>query len=79
MWVSRSEVSARDSIHRDSDAIGAKAISASSVGRGAAAGALRTKRSFVGPGASPGSIGSHTAAGATAGSSATFRGPVRRS
>src|SRR5437870_13906201 len=79
MLVSRSEVSLRCSIHRESCVTGAKAMSASLVGSATARLALRTNRSRTGPGWSAASIGFHRVAGADAGSMETLLGPVRRS
>ena len=79
MRVSRSEVSFRPSIQRDRRHTGAKAMSSSFPGREPGSAEARTKRSRDGPTFMPGSTGSHTVAGASASSSAIFRGPVRRS
>src|SRR5512140_856791 len=54
-------------------------MSSSLAGSLPAAALLRTKRLRAGPTASPGRAGFHWLAGATVGSSATLRGPVRRS
>src|SRR5262249_12077756 len=48
-------------------------------GSGAAAPALRTNRSCVGPAGTPGIIGFQSVAGESVLSSSSFRGPVRRS
>ena len=78
MLVRRSDVSFFCSIQRDRCVTGAKAISASLAGSGGGSSWLRTKASRVGTNC-PGSTGFHRVAGATSGSSATFRGPTRRS
>src|SRR5579862_1889255 len=54
-------------------------MSASLAGTGPGSLTLRTKRSRAGPADSPGRAGFQRVAGAFAGSSATLRGPVRRS
>ena len=79
MLVSRSEVSCRVSIHRDSRVTGAKAISASFAGSGPGSLLLRTKRLRSGPAGCPGKAASQWDQGAKSGSSATLRGPTRRS
>src|SRR5438876_11161620 len=79
MFVSRSDVSFRDSIHWDSWVTGAKAIASSEDGTAALSGFDRTNRSRDGAAAIPGSIGFQSVAGASVASIATFRGPVRRS
>src|SRR4051812_18534966 len=78
MFVSRSDVSFRVSIQRDSCATGAKAIASSDEGNGSSLNE-RTKWSRVGPDVIPGSVGFHKVAGASESASETFRGPVRRS
>src|SRR5437899_2431619 len=77
MFVSRSEVMARDSIQRESSVTGAKAIASSVEGSGAPSAAVRTNRSRTGPAAIPGSSGFHSVAGASAGPIARRRGPGR--
>jgi hypothetical protein len=79
MLVRRSEVSCRDSIHRESCVTGAKAMASSDEGIGAPSAFDRTKRLRDGPAAMPGSIGFQSVAGASVGAMVTFRGPVRRS
>src|SRR5713101_2003223 len=80
MRVSRSEPSARDWIQRERSRTPAKAISSSRNGISFAIPlADLTNRSRSGPTFTPGMAGSHRLAGAIAGSSATRRGPVRRS
>ena len=79
MFVSRSDVSWRDSIQRDSCVTGAKAIASSEAGSGAPASSDRTNRSRDTGCATPGSIGFQSVAGASVAAIATFRGPVRRS
>ena len=69
----------RASIQRDSWLTGANAMSSSLAGSLFAAALLRTNRSRAGPTVSPGSAGFQWVAGATVASSATLRGPVRRS
>src|SRR5262249_22662978 len=79
MFVSRTEVSCRDSIHLDSRVTGANAMS-SSDDRSAAPSFLdRTNRSSEGAAVRPGSAGFQSVAGASVSAIATFRGPVRRS
>ena len=79
MRVRRSEVSFRVSIHRESLVTGANAMSSSFEGSGPGSPALRANRSRAGPGVWPGRMGFQTVAGASSGSRAIFRGPVRRS
>ena len=79
MFVSRCEVNLRVSIQRESCVTGANARFSSRAGSGPASDALRTNRSRSGPAFCPGSTGSHREAGASVASSATLRGPVRRS
>src|SRR5690242_5783990 len=79
MFVSRSEEIAFFSIHRDRLVTGAYAMSTSFDGSGPGSMVLRTNRSRAGAECSPGSVGFQSVAGATSGSSATFRGPTRRS
>src|SRR5581483_10573447 len=79
MFVSRVDDSFRDSIHRESFVTGANAMSASFAGSGPGSVLLRTKRSRVGPAGVGPRFGFHCVAGATVGSSAILRGPVRRS
>src|SRR5215831_4135377 len=79
MFVSRSDVSFRDSIHRDSCITGAKAMLSSVDGRGAPSAFDRTNALREGDTAIPGSIGFQSVAGASVASIATLRGPVRRS
>src|SRR5437667_11317970 len=79
MFVSRSDVSFRDSIHWDSWVTGAKAMASSEDGRAAPSGFDRTNRSPGGDAAIPGSIGFQSVAGASVAAIATFLGPVRRS
>jgi hypothetical protein len=67
------------SIQRESCETGANAMSASLAGSDVALARLRTNASRVGAGCVSMRDGIHTVAGATSGSSATFRGPVRRS
>jgi hypothetical protein len=77
--VRRSEVSFLCSIHRDSCATEAKAVSASRAGKGPGSVWVRMNRSLCGPGFWPGSEHSYRDQGATAGPNPTLRGPVRRS
>ena len=80
MFVSRSDVSLRCSIQRDSCVTGAKAMSAS-FGRQRRRRRPCCARSDRAPGpiARPRSTGFQRVAGATSASSATLRGPTRRS
>src|SRR5262245_32382355 len=80
MLVSRSDVSLFDSIHLDSCVTGANAMASSDDGSGEPSGFERTNRSRADPYAgTPGIIGSHSVAGASVATIATFLGPVRRS
>src|ERR1700676_5011472 len=79
MLVSRSDVSLRVSIHRDSRVTGANAISSSLVGSGPGSILLRTNALRAGPAGLPGSAASQWDQGASSGSSETLRGPTRRS
>src|SRR6266702_968170 len=79
MCVSRSEVSSRCSIQRESLVTGAKAMSASFEGSGPGSELVRTKRSRSAAGCWPGSTGSYRENGASGGERETLRGPVRRS
>src|SRR3954464_4902579 len=79
MSVSRSEVSCRDSIQREIFVTDANAISSSRAGREAVLPWLLINRSRCSAGLLPGNIGSQRVAGATLDSSASCRGPVRRS
>src|SRR5688572_11301455 len=80
MFVSRSDVSLRDSIHRACCATVAYAMSASFVGSGTSAAAERTKRSVASAlTLSREASGVQIVAGASVSSSASLRGPVRRS
>src|ERR1700749_3294426 len=79
MFVSRSEVSCRDSIHLDSLVTGEKAMSSSDDGSGTPSSFERMNLSGTDDNAIPGSIGFQSVAGASAASIATLRGPVRRS
>src|SRR5262245_19487338 len=79
MLVRRSDVSAFFSIHRDSCVTGANAMSASFAGSGPGSALLRANASRDGPTACPPRFGFQRVAGATPGSSATLRGPTRRS
>jgi hypothetical protein len=79
MLVSRSEVSWRFSIQRDSRVTGAKAISSSLVGSGPGSLLLRRNRLRAGPAVWPGSVASQCDQGASSVSSATLRGPTRLS
>src|SRR5258708_7698882 len=86
MFVSRSDVSFRDSIQRDSCVTGAKAIASSDDGSGALSVGDRTNRSVDGDARTlpceygfTGNIGFQIVAGKSVASSATFRGPMRRS
>jgi hypothetical protein len=72
-------VSAFCSIQRDNRVTGANAMSASLAGSGVASLVLRTTLSGAGPALLPLIRGFHWVAGAMIGSSATFRGPTRRS
>ena len=58
---------------------GANAMSASFFGSGPGSALLGTKRSRAGPGATPGIVGFQIVAGESVVSSASLRGPVRRS
>ena len=77
--VSRTELSLRCSIQRESCVTGAKAISVSPAGSGARSASLRTKRARAGPAGSPPSTGFQRVAGERAASNATFLGPTRLS
>jgi hypothetical protein len=79
MFVSRSDVSFLASIQRESCATEAKAMSASLAGSGASAAVERTKCSLVATAGSFEVSGCQTVAGARVSSSASLRGPVRRS
>src|SRR5215831_21338143 len=79
MYVRCSEVSLPCSIQRESLVTGAKAMSASFEGRGPGSELVRTKRSHDAAGRSSGSTESYREKGASVGSRATLRGPVRRS
>ena len=79
MFVSRSEVSAFCSIQRDNRVTGAYAMSASLAGNGAARPRSARTGRVSGPCARSVSTGCQRVAGETCGSSATFRGPTRRS
>src|SRR6201994_2514545 len=79
MLVSCSEVSLRVSIQRDSRVTGANAMSSSLVGSGPGSILLRTNMLRSGPAALPGSAASQWDQGANSASSATLRGPTRRS
>src|ERR1041385_4262217 len=79
MLVSRSEVSLRVWIQRESCVTGANAMSASLADSGTFVAALRTKRDLAGPDVCATADGLHTVAGERVSSSATLRGPVRRS
>src|ERR1700760_3332891 len=79
MLVSCSEVSLRVSIQRDSRVTGANAMSSSLVGTGPGSTLLRTNTLRSGPAGFPGSAASQWDQGANSGSSATLRGPTRRS
>jgi hypothetical protein len=77
MFVSRSDVTVLDWIHRDRSLIPAKAMSASRLGRGLVFGLVGMNRSWVTTIFTPGmSAGFHLLAGASASSSLTFLGPV---
>ena len=77
--MSRSDVSALDSIQRESRVTGANAMASSADGSGTPSAFDRTNRSRNGVTVMPGSIGFQIAAGASVGARAIFRGPVRRS
>src|SRR5215472_654251 len=79
MFVRRSDVSLRDSIHLDSCGTGAKAMSSSDEGKAALSGFDLTKRSCGDAIGTPGSAGFHNVAGASVASIVIFFGPVRRS
>src|SRR5919107_279592 len=79
MFVSRSEVSCRDSIHLDSRVTGANAMSSSDEGSGPPSSFERTNLSVNDGNVTDGSDGFHSVAGASVASIATLRGPVRRS
>src|SRR5579864_2808060 len=79
MFVSRVAVSCRFSIHRDSCATVAKAMSSSFAGRELGAALLLTKRSCRTTDVTPGIIGFHVVAGASPSCNCSLRGPVRRS
>src|SRR3954465_1095653 len=79
MLVSRSDVSLRDSIQRDSCVTGAYAIAASDDGIGRCSSRERTKRSLSAGTVTPGNTGFHTVPGTSLAVIATLRGPVRRS
>ncbi len=79
MRVSRSEVRARDWIQRERAGSRANAMSSSRAGTGPGAASVRTNRREAGWIVTPGIAGFQRLAGARAGSSATLRGPVRRS
>src|ERR1700736_2444763 len=79
MLVSRSEVSLRVSIQRDSRVTGAHAMSSSLAGSGPGSILLRTNTLRSGPAGLPGSAASQWDQGANSGSRATLRGPTRRS
>ena len=77
--VNRSELSAFCSIQRESLVTGENAISVSLDGNASLSPWLRTNRSRSGWLLPPMRAGRHSVAGETDGSSATLRGPVRRS
>jgi hypothetical protein len=80
MFVSRSEVSCRDSIHLDSRVTGANAMSSSDEGSGAPSSFDRTNLSVEGgDDTAPAAPGSRAWRARPPSSMATFRGPVRRS
>src|SRR5262245_30250816 len=79
MFVRRSDVIFFCSIHRDNCDTVAYAMSASLPGSGSAPTLLRTNVSRDGPTGWPLRFGFHRVAGATSASSATLRGPTRRS
>jgi hypothetical protein len=79
MLVSRSDVSLRVSIHRESRVTGANAMSASLDGSGPGSLALRMNLSRSAITFCPGRAGFHRVAGARSDSNFTFLGPVRRS
>src|SRR5216683_7989382 len=79
MLVRRSDVSLRVSIQRDSRVTGANAMSSSRAGSGPGSILLRTNRLRSGPADLPGSAASQWDQGANSASSATLRGPTRRS
>src|SRR2546429_6211988 len=74
MCVSRSEVSSRCSIQRESLVTGAKAMSASFEGSGPGSELVRTKRSRSAAGCWPGSTESYRENGASGGERETLRG-----
>src|SRR5438552_3978669 len=79
MFVSRSEVSALDSIHRESAVTGANAIASSVDGNGAPSASDRTNRPRDGTGPMPGNTGFLRVAGGSVGAIEIVLGPVRRS
>src|ERR1051326_4589704 len=80
MFVRRSDVSLRDSIHLESCVTGANAMSSSEDGSAAPSSFERTKRSIEGSAVTrPGITGFQSVAGVSVASIATLRGPVRRS
>src|SRR5215510_1683867 len=79
MFVRRSDVIFFCSIHRDNCDTVAYAMSASLPGSGSASTLLRMNVSREGPTGWPLRFGFHRVAGATSASSATLRGPTRRS
>src|SRR5215471_2183239 len=79
MFVSRSEVSCRDSIHLDCCVTGAKAMSSSEEGSALPSAFDLTKRSVADGEGIPGSIGFQSVAGTSVSARVTLRGPVRRS
>ena len=79
MFVRRSEVSRRDSIHLDNWVTGAKAMASSTAGSGTLLRFDRTNWSRIGDGLIPGINGFQSVAGKSVAASANFLGPVRRS